>query len=86
MRDPFADAYAWPCDECPLALLDEYLATQDGRRIGQAVELDFALQAGVSVRLQDIPYPEFLLLRYLTEERLRYQAEENQRASERHGR
>src|SRR5262245_25266564 len=82
-RDPFADKYAAPCDECPLALLDEYLAGPQGRWIGQAIDLDFALQAGVTVSLKDISYPEFLLLRFLNEERSRFHEEQ---AAERHGR
>lgn len=75
MRDPFADANAAPCDGCPLALLDEYLATPAGRLISQTIDLDFALQAGVTVTLKDITYPEFLLLRFLSEERNRFQGE-----------
>jgi hypothetical protein len=80
MRDPFADASAPPCDECPLALLDEYLATPAGRWIGQTIDLDFALQAGVTVSLKDISYPEFLLLRFLSEERNRFHEEAADRA------
>ena len=86
MRDPFAGADSEPCDECPLALLDEYLATPAGKGIAHAIDIDFAIQAGVTVSLKDITYPEFLLLRFLNEERHRYQAEESQKASERHGR
>jgi len=86
MRDPFADANSEPCDQCPLALLEEYKATAAGKLIAHAIDLDFAMQAGVTVSLKDITYPEFLLLRYLNEERHRYHAEENQKASERHGR
>ncbi len=80
MRDPFADANAPACDECPLALLDDYLATPAGKLIGQAIDLDFALQAGVTVSLQEITYPEFLLLRFLSDERNRFQAEAAERA------
>lgn len=74
--DPFADANSPPCDGCPMALLDEYLAGATGRLIGQAIDLDFALQEGVTIRMSDIPYPEFLLLRFLNEERIRYNNEE----------
>jgi hypothetical protein len=86
MHDPWAGANAAPCDECPLELLDEYLAGPAGRLIGQTIDLDFALQAGVNVSLRDISYPEFLLLRILTEERNRYHEEEMRKASQRHGR
>jgi hypothetical protein len=81
MADPFANAASPPCDECPGALLDEYLQSPPGRIIGQAIDLDFALQAGVTISLKDITYPEFLLLRFLSEERHRYQAEESQKAA-----
>jgi hypothetical protein len=81
MRDPFADANSPSCDECPLALLDEYLARPAGRLIGQTIDLDFALQAGVTVSLKDITYPEFLLLRFLSEERNRFQAESAERVT-----
>jgi hypothetical protein len=81
MNDPFATAASPSCDECPAALLDEYLASPAGRQIGQAIDLDFALQAGVTVSLQDITYPEFLLLRFLSEERNRFQSESAERAS-----
>lgn len=80
MNDPFADARSPQCDECPALLLDEYLASPAGQVIGQAIDLDFALQAGVTVSLGDIPYPEFLLLRFLSEERNRFQAEAGERA------
>jgi hypothetical protein len=87
MRDPFATADALPCDECPAALLDDYLAGPSGQLIAQVIDLDFALQAGVTVRLEDLSYPEFLLLRLVTEERNRYQDEQLRKASEhRHGR
>lgn len=86
MRDPFANAYSPQCDECPAALLDEYLASPPGRVIMQTIELEFAMQAGVAVSFKDISYAEFLLLRFLSEERIRYHAEESQKASERHGR
>ena len=49
------------------------------------IDLDFALQAGVTVSLQDITYPEFLLLRFLSEERNRFHEEAMKKAT-RHGR
>ena len=86
MRDPFADAGAERCEECPLALLDEYLGTAQGRAINQAIDLDYAIQAGVTVSLTDITYPEFWMLRFLREERQRFQAEAQQKAMEGHAR
>ena len=75
-----------PCDECPLTLLDNYLASPAGQVIGQTIDLDFALQAGVAVSLKDISYPEFLLLRFLAEERNKYHEEMMNRKASRHGR
>jgi hypothetical protein len=75
MANPFATMDSPRCDECPLVLLDELLATARGQLIAQTIDLDFALQAGVTVTLAEIPYPEFLLLRLLTEERNRFNAE-----------
>jgi hypothetical protein len=86
MRDPFANAESEPCAECPLALLDDYLASPAGRLIASTINLDFALQAGVTVSLKEIAYPEFLLLRFLVEERHRFHNEEAKKQSEHHGR
>jgi hypothetical protein len=73
-----------PCAECPKELLDEYLRSTAGRLIANAIDLDFALQAGVTITLAEISYPEFLLLRYLAEERNKYQEEQIKAASD-HG-
>jgi hypothetical protein len=81
MANPAASANAPPCDECPAALLDEYLASPAGQLIHQTIDLDFAIQAGVAIRLSDISYPEFLLLRFLSEERNRFHEEEMKKAS-----
>jgi len=67
-------------------MLDAYLGTAAGQLIGQTIDLDFALQAGVTVSLRDITYPEFLLLRLLSEERNKFQEEEMKKATRRHGR
>jgi hypothetical protein len=48
----------------------------EGRMVSQAMNIDFALKAGVALRLSDIPYPEFLLLRQILEERERFQVDE----------
>jgi hypothetical protein len=76
MMDPMAGADALPCPECPRTLLAEYLASPGGRLISVVIDLDFALQAGMSVDLGQVPYPEFLLLRQLIEERDKFQIEE----------
>jgi hypothetical protein len=82
--------YAWEektdglrCSECPASMLDDYLASPKGRLIQQTLTLDFALRAGMTVTLEEISYPEFLLLRILTEERVRYQ---DDLMKKRHGR
>jgi hypothetical protein len=84
--DPHAHAESPRCEECPLAQLDDYLGSPAGQLISQTIDLDFALQAGVNVSLQEITYPEFLLLRFLTEERNRFHEETMKKASQRHGR
>lgn len=75
MANPAANAASPPCQECPLSLLDDYLGSPAGQLIQQTIDLEFALQAGVTVTLKDITYPEFLLLRFLSQERNRYQEE-----------
>lgn len=85
MANPRPGRDAARCDECPLTLLEDYLASPAGRLIGHTIDLDFALQAGVTVSLSDITYPEFLLLRMLSEERSRFHDEMMKKAT-RHGR
>ena len=59
MDDPFANANSPRCEECPILLLDDYLGSAAGQLIMQTVDLEFALQAGVTITLKDITYPEF---------------------------
>jgi hypothetical protein len=73
-----------PCDECPVLLLDEYLASRAGQAILATIDLDFALQAGVTVSLNEITFPEFLRLRLLSEERNKFHEETMRKG--RHGR
>jgi len=40
------------------------------------IDLDFALQAGITIPLSRIPYHVFLLLRQLADERTRYETEQ----------
>ena len=81
MEDPGAGSDALPCAECPALLLREYLASPAGSLLQVVIDLDFAIQAGVSVSLGQIQYPEFLLLRMLVEERDAYQVEEMKKNS-----
>ena len=81
--DPYADASALPCDGCPRQVLHEYLASPAGLLISAVIDLHFALQMGVTVTLDEIPYPAFLMLRHLAEERDKYQAEEARKSSKR---
>lgn len=74
--DPEAGPNALPCSGCPATELDEYLASPPGRLISQVIDLDFALQAGVTLTLKDFTYVDFLLLRILHEERQKYQTEQ----------
>ena len=83
MSDPLASANSPRCDDCPLTQLEDYLGSPAGQRVLQTIDLDFALQAGVTVSLKEITFPEFLLLRLLSEERNRFHEEMMRKASER---
>jgi hypothetical protein len=76
MQDPLAGPEAFPCEKCPIQHLDEYLASPDGQLMSVVFDLDFALQSGMPVSLNQILFPEFLLLRQLADERAKYQIEE----------
>ena len=76
MSEPLAGPSALPCEGCPEQGLSDYLGSPGGQLISAAIDLDFALQAGMTVRMDDIPYTMFLLLRQLMEERGRYENEE----------
>lgn len=51
------------------------MASPAGQLIHLTFDLEFALQAGVTISLHEISYPEFLLLRILTQERNRLLAD-----------
>src|SRR5262245_49410674 len=74
--DPFAGPDALPCSECPLTRLQEYLVSPAGQLISLVVDLDMAIQAGITVTLSEVTYLEFLILRVLNEERNKYQTEQ----------
>lgn len=76
MEEPEAGPDALPCTQCPALLLREYLQSPAGRMISAVIDLDFALQAGITVTLSQIPYPAFLLLRQLADERAQYETEQ----------
>lgn len=68
-----------PCDKCPEIALQHYLDSPAGRLIGPVIDLDAALQAGMTITLGEVTYLEFLVLRQLWEERDKFTAEESQR-------
>ncbi|HEU0180303.1 MAG TPA: hypothetical protein VFV58_39205 [Blastocatellia bacterium] len=80
MENPEPEDGVLPCALCPQQLLSEYLASPVAALLASVLDLDFALQAGVAVTLAEIPYPSFVLLRQLVEERDRYQTEEMKKA------
>ena len=84
-ENPDAGPDSPPCAECPAQLLDDYLAAPGGKWISQVIDLDFALQAGLTITARDIGYPEFLMLRILAEERNKFQAEQIERQAKQHG-
>jgi hypothetical protein len=76
-----------PCEACPTAALDRYLATAMGQRFHAALELDFALRTGFTVTLEDLNCVEFGLLRLLDEERHRLEKQQlDEIRNKRHGR
>ena len=83
MLEPLADSDSPRCEECPLTLLDDYLRSTSGMLVQQTIDLDFALQAGMSISLAEVTFPEFLWLRLLGEERNRFHEETMRKASER---
>ena len=80
LNEGLAGPDALPCPLCPALLLRQYLESAAGRVIFNVLELDFALQAGLTVTLDQLSYPEFLVLRVLNEERVRLQKEELDKA------
>jgi hypothetical protein len=85
MADPLAaGADTPPCEECPKVHLMDYLNSPGGYLISLVIDLDYAIQVGVHVPLSEITYPEFLLLRQLSEERQKFEAEEQKRVREKH--
>lgn len=79
IEDPFAAPdERQPCGECPLALLNS--ATSDRMGLFQAViDLDFAVERGLRVGLDEISYLEFGLMRILAEERRAFDDEESEK-------
>jgi hypothetical protein len=65
-----------PCEGCPEQALATFLASPGGMLINLVCDLDFALQAGVTIKRSEISYPEFLVLRQLVEERNKYEQEQ----------
>jgi len=68
-----------PCEECPEQALQQYLDSPAGRLIGTVIDLDAALQAGMTITLSNVTYPEFVVLRLLLEERDKFTTEERER-------
>lgn len=68
-----------PCEGCPEQYLDAYLNSADGQPILATVELDAAIQVGLKVGLEQIPYPQFVLLRQLVDQRNKFSIEDMER-------
>ena len=81
-EDPLAGPDALPCSECPKEALRAYLESPGGQLVSVVINLDFALQAGITVPLSAIPYTEFLLLRQLADERMEYEKEQLKKRQE----
>ena len=80
--EPLATAQtANPCEECPAEKLRQYLASPYGLRLSVVIDLDFALQVGFHLTLNEIDYREFRLLRMLAEERQKFEIEQTRRSN-----
>jgi len=80
MEDPYANEDALPCLLCPAQFLSDFLESPGGRLISVVLDLDYAIQVGIAVRMDQISYMEFLLLRQLSEERSKFETEEIRKA------
>jgi hypothetical protein len=75
-EEPDAGPFALPCNGCPRQALDDYLKAPESALLQATVDLDYALIMGITLTLDKIPYPVFILLRQLFNERQKYNAEE----------
>jgi len=57
------------CDHCPLDRLDAAANSEPGSLLQRALELEYALKAGVTVSLDEIAADEFWAMRVIQEER-----------------
>lgn len=65
--------------------LERYLETPAGRQVNAVLDLDFALQAGITITLRDLDALQLGLLRVLAEERNIYQREEAEKSRSQQG-
>jgi hypothetical protein len=87
MEDPdpeFSGDIPLPCEKCPEQYLQQYLDSPGGKLIGVVIDLDAALQAGMTITLHQLSYPEFVVLRILLEERDSFTTEESKRKQQHH--
>jgi len=82
-EEPDAGPFALPCDGCPRQALEDYLASPAGRLISSVIDIDRAIQMGITVTLEELPSTVFVLLCQLDEERKRFESEEIKRNSQR---
>ena len=57
------------CDHCPLDRLDGAANSEPGALLQRALELEYALKAGVTISLDEIAADEFWAMRVIQEER-----------------
>ena len=69
------------CDECPKQRLQDYLESPQGRLLQVVTDLDFGLERGMRITLEEITYLEFRLLRIFSEERVRWEKEQIKKQS-----
>ena len=81
--EPDAGPFAMPCDGCPRQVLKDYLASPAGHLISSVIDIDHAIQMGMTVTLDELPYTVWVLLRQLDGERKKFESEEMKRNSQR---
>ena len=63
------------CEKCPLHRLDAAQHSEPGSLLQRALELEYALSAGVTISLDEIAADEFWAMRVVYEERRKWERE-----------
>ena len=73
-----SETYSWNrCDECRLTLLEAAGSTAAGILANSVMNLNFALEKGFTIRLDEIACSEFSVLKILHQEQTEYDREKD---------